>query len=796
MKASINWLKKYIDLEGLTPEEIADKLTFAGVESEGVFRLANATGLVIGEILSCEAHPDSDHLHILQVDEGKEFGVHQIVCGAPNARKGLKVIVAREGAVLPEVTIKKGVIRGVESDGMCCSLVELGVDKKFLSEAQTAGIEELPADAPVGEKNVLEYLGLDDVVIDLDLLANRPDLYAINNIAREIGTLYEKEVKIPEPKERKLLKSDFEVGSTSEKCPQFSIRVVKNIKVGPSPKWLSSALTSEGIRSINNIVDIGNYIMLMTGQPLNMYDYDKLPKKSLIVRDDLEGEFVAMDEKSYPLEKGDLVVTSDGRPMCLAGIMTALECTIDENTKNVAVEAAYFDGARIRRTSNRIGLASDSSMRFCKGINPNQSEYVLGLTVDLLEELCGASEIYESKVYDVIKHEKKLIKTSLGYINGRLGTAFSEEEVLHTLTSDGLKLIEKKGEEYTFEIPSYRIDMDGEADISEEVIRIRGYQNVISALPTTELMLQGLTPKQEKKREIRSYLRANGLDEVLSYTLVSKKLNDSFAYLEKGECHVLKNPMTEDREIVRRNLLPSLLQILSYNVGHQNKDLSFFEISDVDPVGKKGLHIGLVLTGEKYEQGLMKHEPYDFYDMKGYIEGILSILGLTKNRYQIVKWSLGGEEFHPGRSAELRMGKTLLGVFGEAHPLLLKELGVKNAVFCELDLAALLDLKTSPIKASIPASFPRVERDLAFTIDEKVAYEEIERALKKADALIKDVNVFDVYQGAGVEEGKKSLAIRMTLLSEDHTLKDEESASVMKKAIEIMRVKFGAEIRG
>src|SRR5574344_984122 len=412
MKASLNWINQYVKISDLTPEEVANKLTFAGIEVEGMTTLASARNLVIGEILSCEKHPDSDHLHVLQVDEGSKYGIHQIVCGAPNARKGLKVIVAREGAKLPGGIIEKSEIRGVTSDGMCCALYELGVDKKSLSEKQIAGVEELPEDAEIGNEDVLNYLGLGDTILDLSILPNRPDMYAVMNIAREIGCLFDRPVTLPEPKKYPLAPAHFEVGSASSKCPQFAIRLVKGVKVAPSPRWLQEILRSEGIRSINNIVDIGNYVMLLTGEPLNMYDLDKLPKKSLIVRDDLAGNFLAMDQKSYALEKGDLVVTSDGKPMCLAGIMTAEACVVDEKTVNVAVESAVFDYARIRHTSNRIGLSSESSLRFAKGMNTDQAEYGRYFASDLLKGLAGAHEVSETASYDTLKHAPVEIDTS------------------------------------------------------------------------------------------------------------------------------------------------------------------------------------------------------------------------------------------------------------------------------------------------------------------------------------------------------------------------------------------------
>ena len=795
MNVSYKWLKQFVDLEGITPEMVADKLTFAGAEVEGISRLASGTNLVIGKILSCIPHPDSDHLHVLEVDEGS-FGVVQIVCGAPNARTGLKVIVARIGAKLPGGEILPSKIRGVESNGMCCSLLELGVEKKMLSESQTAGIEELPEDAPVGETDVLGYLGLDDAILEVSVLPNRPDLNAMENVAREVACLFNKEVKIPSLEKENLVKTDFKVGSLTPKCPQFSGRVYTNVKNGPSPKWLSEILRAEGVRSIDTIVDIGNYVMLLTGQPLNMYDKDKLPKQELVVIDDYEGDFLAMDGQTYKLEKGDLLVSSDRMPVCLAGIMTADASRIDENTKNIVVEAANFDYASIRRTSNRIGLASDSSSRFCKGINPHQTEYVQALTGALLRDLCGASSTSETVNYDTLNHDEKVVSVTLNYLNSRLGTKFTKEEVIDVLKRDHFELIEEKGEELRFRVPSYRIDIEGKADLSEEVIRLMGYDKVESALPVSELTCTGLTKAQQKKRMIRRYLLNSGISEALTYTLVSDANAASFDYLVKKEPYRLSNPLAVDRACVRKNVLPSLLDALVYNVNHQNKDVALFEISDIDALDYESRHLAIALTGKVFEQGSLDAHPADYFDVKGVLEGILTLLGINSNRVQIKSWSLGGEEMHPGRSAEIRMGKTLFGYLGELHPLALKRLGLDNASVLELDLAALLDMKVSEIKFKPTSRFPSVSRDIAVVLDENIPFEDIAREASKADSLIRKVNVFDVYQGKGIPEGKKSLAITLTLSSDERTLKEEEIALAVKKAVDALSTKFLAEIRG
>lgn len=793
MNVSYNWLKKHVDLEGITPEMVAEKLTFSGAEVEGISYLAHGTNLVIGWIMSCEKHPDSDHLHVLIVDEGP-YGFQQIVCGAPNARAGIKVIVARVGAKLPNVEIKASTIRGVESNGMCCSLLELGVDPKYLSDEQKAGIEELPDDAPIGETDVLGYLGLDDAVLELSLLPNRPDLYALNNVAREVGCLFERKVTLEEVPDYPSVKSTFEVGSTTPDCPLFSGKVIHNVVTKPSPKALQEVLTSSGIRSINNIVDIGNYIMLLTGQPLNMYDLDKLPSKSLIVRDDLEGEFLAMDGQKYLMQKGDLVVTSDGKPMCLAGIMTADACKVDENTKNIVVEAAYFNGAKIRRTSNRIGLSSDSSQRFCKGINPHQAEYVQKYTAALLEILAKPSQYEETVLYDTMDHGKKVVETSLCYINGRLGTHFDEESVIKTLTRDNFE-VEKKGDKLLVTVPSFRIDIDGEADLSEEVIRILGYQNVESVLPEVELALTGLTPKQSAERALRRHLTYLGLDEVVTYTLMSKAEQKAFAYLEPGEPYVLTNPMTVEREVVRTHLLHSLLNVASYNANRQNKSGCFFEVSDVDSKSHGGRHLGIVCYGDKPHRVGAKAWPYDYFDIKGLVMSVFESLGIGEMRYRIEPWSLGGEEFHPYQTAMIYIGKSLVGYFGTLHPLALKKYDLKSAAVAELDLDALLDVKVSPIKASIPPKFPSVTRDLALLVPSNVTYESLRRELLRSDTLIVKVEAFDLYKGEGVAEGYVSLAVSLTLQHNDKTLSDAEVNAAIKKALDQVAVRLGVRMR-
>ncbi len=797
MKISWNWLKQFVDLNNTTPEEVAKKLTFAGIEVDEITKLASATNLVIGEILTCEPHPDSDHLHILNVDEGKKYGIHQIVCGAPNARKGLKVIVARVGAVLPEVTIAPSTIRGVESDGMCCALRELGVDKSTLSEAQNNGIEELPADAPVGEEDVLKYLGLDDSIIEVELLANRPDMYAMENVAREVACLLNQKENIPDYKETKTGVSSFKVGSNTDKCKMFGAREIRSLVTKDSPKWLKDILASEGIRSINNIVDIGNFVMLLTGCPINMYDADKLLGTSLVVKDDFEGEFIAMNGQSYQIKPGDLVVSSENKPMCLAGIMTSEEDKVTSETKNVIIEVANFNGASIRKTSNRLGLASDSSSRFVKGLNTEQTERVLRICSSLMKDLADAKEILEIETYDVINHQEKKISTSLEYINGRLGTSFSLDTVIDTLKRDHMVIENIEGSSFDVKTPFYRIDISGEADISEEVIRLLGFDNISSKLPNVTTDKGGYSQKQSNKNAIRRFLRNNNVTECITYSLVNSVKKDSFELISKGDSYKLMNPLTEDRMYLRKNVLPSLLDAASYNFAHQEKNLALFEISDVDTPTIKGKHLALVLTGEEHLRCSLEKRPVDFYSVKGYFEGIANLLGINGNRLRLEAYKSDKEELHPARSAQVLLGKQVVAVFGELHPEALKKLGFgkNNVAVLEMDLDALLDLKTSAEKASIPPKFPSISRDLAFLLKGDVAYSDIKREISRLDKIIKNVEVFDVYEGDKIEKGKKSMAITITFLDESKTLKDEEVNLVMKKVTDMLAMRFNAEVR-
>jgi phenylalanyl-tRNA synthetase beta chain len=798
MLVSLKNVSKYVSLDGLTAEEIADKLTFSGVEVEEVGRLASGSHLVIGEVIKCEKHPNSDHLHVLDVNLGNQYGVTQIVCGAPNAKKGLKVIVARVGAILPQLDIKKGNIRGIESNGMCCSLLELGVDAKYLSEYQKAGIEELPLDAPVGEENVLGYLGLDDVILNLKVLANRPDLLSTINVAREIGALYAREVKIPTFSTNVSFNTKLVVGSKTKKCSQFAGREIRNIVTKPSPKWLVSSLMAMGIRSINNIVDIGNYVMMMTGQPLHMYDADKLEKAELYAQEDYQGDFVALDEKTYKVIKGDIVIASNNEPKCLGGLMGALNCAVTDQTKNIYIEAASFDSASIRRTSNRLGLFSESSARFIKGTNHYQAEFVMNFVTALINDLCETNENSNIVTYQSEKYEPQVINTTVDKINKRLGTSFTKVEIANALGRLNFVTKFKNDEEFSTSVPAYRLDITGPADLSEEVIRLLGFEHVKSVLPALDTKVGLLTTRQKRIKNIKTYLRNKGLDECVTYTLTSTKKMHDFNILKEEEHYAIINPLTDERVVVRTHILGSLLEVANYNIARQNKNLAIFEVSNMISKVSRSEHLAIVLVGKKQGQGLMHEVDYDFFDMKGLIEGLFTTLGVESSRYKFERLVDTKGELHPGKSASIIFQNKIIGKFGELHPNAIEkyDLGKTSAVALEIDLEALLEAKVSEIKMVPISRYPSVSRDLAFILDKDIAAGDVIKYVKKSGgSLVVDCQVFDVYQGEHIAEGKKSMAITVTYLKDNATLTEKEVSDAEDKIKFELARSFKAEIR-
>jgi len=792
MKASLNEIKKYVDLEGLTSKEIANRLTFAGVEVEEVKTLAYATNLVIGRIIKCDMHPDSDHLHVLMVDEG-ELGIHQIVCGAPNAREGINVIVAIEWCKLNGGTITKSVIRGVESDGMCCSLVELGLDPKYLEEKETKGIHELPSDAPIGNREVLKYLGLDDEILDLKVLANRPDLLSIYNIAREIGGLFSRRVNIPSYQFIDK-KSEYIASSKTDKCSTFAISVINNCKNYESPMWLKTALTNNGIRSISALVDIGNYVMLLTGQPINMYDASALSKKELYATTDFEGKWLALDEKEYDLVKGDIVIESNNEPLCLGGLMTSSKASVTYLTKDVVVEVATFDDTTIRHTSSRVGLASESSTRFVKGINHFQVKEVLAFAISLINELCGGS--YEgSSIYTNEEYKEQILPLSYEKINARLATSFTKDEIDKALYAFGFSI-----RDGNVVVPQYRLDITSTADLSEEIIRYYGTESINVRLPKVDVIVGKWNPQAKKEKYLYESLVAFGMSQCLNYTLVNKDKIDRYLYLNEGaKALKIMNPLTDDHEYMRLSLIPSLLENCVYNYSRKQNDISIFEISHIYSDKGPTSRLGVVCCGGYYVHAHLTYVPYNFYQFKGSVVSILDTFGIDQNRYKIERLVSDKNEFHPYRSCVIKFGNKVVGVFGELHPLEKDRLGIdrKMPLYAfELNLQEIFALKTSKLKMQQISKFPPVSRDLAFICKKDVTYGDLVSEIRKCGkGIIKDVEIFDIYEGVGIPDGYKSMAFNITYELMDRTLTDADINEVEGKIIQALLNKFNATLR-
>ena len=795
MKVSLNWVNRYVDLHDIAPEEIAKRLTFAGIEVEGIERLAVGTNLVTAHVLDARLMEHSDHLSICQVDMGPKFGSAQIVCGAPNVKTGQTVIVARPGAVLAEVKISKSVIRGYESNGMICSLLELGVDKKFLSQASIDGIEELPNDTPIGREDVLALLGLDDTILNLKLLANRPDALAVYNIARELATLFDRPVKSWQVSLPKGNKPDFIVNVQTSKCPQFSIRTVTGIGTGHTPSYIEHALVAMGMRPISPLVDISNYVMLLTGQPLHIYDLERLEEKKLTIVDGIKHAFFALDDNEYQTEASDIAIFSGQTIACLAGVMGSNKTGVTSTTKNIAIEAANFHGATIRQTSIRLNLPSESSQRFIKGINPHQAEQVLDLTIHLIGEILGHDGYSATIAHDVIDHALKQIPFTYEAINARLGTRFTHAQINQTLGKVGIQV---KNNEPIAIIPAHRIDIEGVSDLSEEVIRILGFEHIDVKLPPLTALHAGLSSKQVKVNTLRRFLRDRGLDEVVSYTLLHQREVEKFRLLNQDEVYKLNNPMTDEREYVRGGLLYSLLKVANYNVARQNKNLAMFEISSIETKATRSNYLGAILVGQRYRRGRLDAKPYDFYDAKGLIESLMHILGIDEGRYRFDALNNHEQQLHPGQSAAIIIDNKIIGVLGTLSPLAYAEFDFKKApvVLLELDLGYLLNVRVSGLKMSPLSKYPTVSRDLAIIVDNKIDANSLIRIIRKTSKeLIRSVEIFDVYTGQHIEPEKKSIALSIELGSDKKTLTEAECSEAIEKIKIALAQSFSASFR-
>ena len=787
MILSKNFLKDYVDID-VDIKTLAEDMTRVGNEYDSANNLILATKLTIGNVLECEEHPDSDHLHVCKVDVGTE--ILNIVCGAPNVRAGIKVIVALAGAELPgDVKIKKGMIRGQESNGMICALYEIGLDKKFLSEEDKNGIHILPSDAPVG-KNPIEYLKLDDAIVDFELTANRGDLLSILGMAYEVGAIYDKKVNLVDLTHNESgedLNKTFNVNVHTENCKLFLARKALNVTIKESPDFIKNRLIACGIRPINNVVDISNYVMLELGQPLHFYDADRL-ENCIETRMATDGEkLTTLDGVERILEETDIVISDGKRAIGLAGVMGGMDTEIEESTKNVLIEAAIFDSVKVRKTSKKI-VRSEASNRFEKGLDPARTYMAMERAVKLLEEYAGATIQTGTVAYDVTDKTEKKVDIKTKDINDLLGTNITKEDVLNVFSRLAFEY-SVNGDVITVTVPTRRLDISIKEDLIEEVGRIYGVDNIVGKLPVVPMKI-GSVDKTE--REIRNKMISLGLNETLSYILINDKDVHKYTTDSFEELHLL-DPMTEERNTLRYSLIPSLYKIYEYNKSHYIKDVSIFEIGK--GFWKKGEEYGedtklcALMTGEYY-LGINNKKDVDFYMIKGVAEEVLDYLGYG-NRYSFVMPKQTIAEFHPGQVAEINVNGEIIGVIGRIHP----EISKDSVYVFEINLKKLLAKKVSKMKFKEISVYPTIKKDIAIILDKDITADEISKVIKKAGGnLLVKQEMFDIYTNVILGD-KKSVAYSLTFGSNTKTLTDDEVNPVVDKIIESLEKTFKAELR-
>lgn len=812
MNVSYQWLNKYIDLSGFTAEELAEKMTRGGIEIDSVeSRNKGVTGVVVGYVKSKEKHPDADKLNVCKVDVGTGEEL-QIVCGAKNVDAGQLVPVAVIGAKLPgDFNIKRAKLRGVESQGMICSAKELGLNDKLLPKEQQEGILVLPATTPVGAP-IGEVLGINDEVLELDLTPNRSDCLSMLGVAYEIGALTGREVRLPSTTVNHTpVCTDSLVSvsiSAAEQCSHYSARYIKGVKVGPSPLWLQNRLIAAGVRPINNVVDVTNFVMLEYGQPLHAFDADRVPGGRIDVRLAKAGEtLVTLDDQERRLEPHMLVITDGNQPIALAGVMGGASTEVTGETVNILLESAKFDGGTVRKTSRQLGLRSESSIRFEKEVDPARVIPALDRAAALIAELAeglvteGIVEVSSGVV------QPSKVDVSLDKINGYLGTELSRLEVQTIFGRLHFEYELSDSNVFSVHVPTRRGDITRSVDLIEEVARLHGYDNIPTTLIHGDVVPGSLSKPQAIRRELRKRLTDAGLHEVVSYSFTGPGRTKLFPALAMDTNPVrLAMPMSEDRSVLRTTLIAQLLETAAYNRNRKNESAAIFEIGSVFHTDEAQLtrlpqekhRFAALLTGNRTEaQWNAKAVQVDFYDAKGILETVFGVLGLTASvSYEAAQ----PEHFHPGRTAAVLIdtphGPEVIGYVGQLHPALQLEADLADTYVLEIGLDLLYELADSEIEYKVLPRYPAMQRDIAVVVDQAVAAAKLTgTAWDIAGELLESVRVFDVFTGEKLGAGKKSVAISLVYRHGERTLTDEEVTALHGKVVLQLEQSFAAELR-
>ena len=811
MQVSIKWLKDYIDFTE-TPEQLADKLTMAGIPVENVVDPGEGLEKVVtGRIEKLEPHQNSDHLQICTMNVGLAENII-IVTGAQNVAEGQVVPVAMVGAHLPNgMKISKGKLRGVASNGMLCSAQELKLDLEKLPEEQKTGIFILPSDTPVGIP-AKDVLGLNDVVLEFELTANRADCFSVFGLVREIAAITGNKPHFPEIKvnedDNTKLNDIFSVEiADPDLCSRFSTRMLKNVKIGPSPEWMQQRLEGAGIRSINNVVDVTNFVMIELGHPMHAYDYDKITGKKLIARRAIEGEELHTLDDTSRKAKGKMLVIADSEKAAgLAGIMGGFETEITDTTTTVVLESADFYGPCIRRTARACGLSSEASGRFERGVDSETTIKALDRAAQLLQEM-GACTVCEG-IVDVYPNPKQAnyVTFTPEQINNHLGTNIAKDVMLNIITSVGFDVTKDENDEITVKVPSWRNDVTCMADISEEIARLHGFDKIKSTLPNGVSMQGTQTAKQTFIDKVKASLSSQELYETISFALTNEETFNKLNIPQDSPLRKavpIMNPLSDEYPLVRTTLLSSIFDNLARNLARKNDDVALFEVGSVFfpkalPVTElpdEVVKIAGAITGRRNAQGWNQtNDMVDFYDAKGIIEELLANLRVT--RYTVE----AGTHYamHPGKTALFKKGRDVIATVGEVHPAVLSAYGITKPVYIfELDATIVMKYMAKDLKYKALPKYPATSRDLAMLVDVDVNAADIEKAMTKAAGQnLTQITLFDVYTGKQVEEGQKSLAFSLTFQSNDKTLTDAEIDPAIEKIVAKLQKDFNANLRG
>lgn len=792
MKAPISWLQDYVDIN-VTPKELADAMTLSGSKVEGVeIQGEEISKVVVGKIIEIGKHPDADKLQVTKVDVGNE--VIQVVTGAQNISIGDYIPVALSGATLPgDKKISKGKLRGIESNGMMCSINELGLSKEDYPEACEDGIFILEKGLELG-KDIKEIFGIDEKIVEFEITSNRPDCLSIIGLGREaaltLGNPFKKpSINLKEEGDAASQYASVEI-EAPDLCPRYAARIVKDVKIGPSPKWIKDRLKACGVRPINNIVDITNYVMLEYGQPMHAFDIEDIEERKIIVRRAKEDEVIkTLDDQERKLDNSMLVIADGKKAVAVAGVMGGANSEVRDTTKTILFESANFNATSVRLTAKKLGLRTEASGRFEKGLDVLNVKSAIDRAVELVEIL-GIGTVCKGTIDCFVeKPEERFLQLRVDKINALLGTDISLDEMVKILKELEFEI----DEDLKVKVPSFRADVEREADIAEEIARFYGYNNIESTLLSGKAATQGKkTFKQSIEDIIKNTMIACGLSEIYTYSFTSPKVFDMINLPEESPLRdtvVISNPLGEDYSIMRTTTIPDMLKVISTNYNRRVEEARIFELSNVY-IPDAGNELPL----EKSVLTMGMYGNVDFYDIKGVLEELFAKLGIKKYDFEPCKDDCA---FHPGRTATLCINGKKAGVIGEIHPEVIEKFeGPQRVYLCTVDLLPLIENASLKVQYTSLPKFPAVTRDIAMLIKEDIMVKQIEEVIvQRGGKILESVKLFDVYKGKQVPEGMKSVAYSITFRAHDKTLTDEDVNKTMKKILDGLKTNLDADLR-